>query len=259
MIKLIATDLDGTLATHEGKIPEEAFQVIRELKNQGIVFVVATGRQAASVENDFREVLDAIYVVAENGGIVKKSGEDKHITTLDKDKVVEIVTVLEKIPDIYFLVCCKDRAYQNTQEPVFDKELDKYYHSRRYKEDLKTIDEPIVKIAIYHPIDIRQEMEGLCKERWGKDFKITVSGVNWVDIGSLAINKGKAIQMIQEDLGIAPSESMAFGDYFNDVEMFGQVEYSYAMAHAIPEVKAYAKYEVPTGGVLEIVKKVYSS
>lgn len=259
MIKLIATDLDGTLATHEGKIPEEAFQVIHELYQEGIAFAVATGRQAASVENDFREVLDLIYVIAENGGVVRRCGEDVHATYIDHAKAIQVITKLETIPGINFLVCCKDRAYQNIKDHAFDQELDKYYHSRSYREDLKTVEAPIIKIAIYHPVDIRQEMEPLARQLWESHFKITVSGMHWVDIGSVAINKGKALHMLQEDLGVTKQESMAFGDYFNDLEMFEQVDHSYAMAHALPEIKACAKFEAPTGSVLDIVRKVYSS
>lgn len=259
MIKLIATDLDGTLATHEGKIPQETFSVIRELKAHNIAFAVATGRQAASVENDFREVLDLIYVIAENGGVVKKGEEDLHATYLDNEWAHRAIEALEKIQGIYFLVCCKEVAYQNTQDSTFDAELDKYYHNREYKEDLKTVDEPIIKIAIYHPIDITKDVEPMARERWSEQFKITVSGIHWVDLGALSINKGKALAMLQEDLGVTKAESMAFGDYFNDLEMFEQVDYSYAMSHALDVIKAKARFEVPTGGVLEVVRKVYSS
>ncbi len=259
MIKFIATDLDGTLADKEGRIPREAFAVIKELARRNITFAVATGRQAVSVENDFEAVKDSIYVIAENGAVIKKNGCYQHVTTLDQQKAKEVIARLEALPDAYFMVCCKDKAYQNRQVAHFDKELDKYYHARVYREDLTTIDDEIVKIAVYHPEDVTREIEGIIRTDYEDTFKILVSGKHWLDIGSPASDKGKAVAMLQEDLKITQEECMAFGDYYNDVEMLKQVKYSYAMAHALPDIKAVAREEAPTGGVLEIIKAVYSS
>lgn len=259
MIRLIATDLDGTLATHEGKIPSDAFQVIREVTQKGIVFAVATGRQTASVENDFKEVLEHIYVIAENGGVVRQNGEDVHATYLDHGQAIEVIRKLKKIPDIYFIVCCKDRAYMNRDCDLFEEEIKKYYHSRSYKADIDQIEEPIVKIAIYDPVDVTKEIEPFVIKNWGEDFLLTLSGINWLDMGSKAINKGLAVKALQEKFNITREESMAFGDYYNDVEMFKQVEHSYAMSHTLEEIKAYATYEAPTGGVLDIIRNTISS
>ena len=51
MIKLIASDLDGTLAHADGSIPKETFSCVRELEEKGIQFVVATGRQGVDAAN----------------------------------------------------------------------------------------------------------------------------------------------------------------------------------------------------------------
>lgn len=254
MIKLIATDLDGTLATHEGKIPEEAFGVISQLASKGIKFVVATGRQTATVENDFRDVLQHIYVVTENGGVVRHQEQDIHAAYLDYQKVQEVIQELLKQPDLQFVVCCKDKAYQSADTERFNKELDKYYHSREVVADLLAIQEPVIKIAIYHHEDITKEIQPFVQQKWAKDFKLTISGLNWLDMGCFSVNKGKAIEILQQDLGINKEECMAFGDYFNDVEMLAQVGHSYAMEHAPAGVKASAKYTALTGGVLQIIK-----
>jgi len=71
------------------------------------------------------------------------------------------------------------------------------------------------------------------------------------------INKGIALEKLQKSLNILPEETMAFGDYMNDIEMLSKASYSYAMENAHPFVKEMASFEAASNdsfGVLEIVK-----
>ena len=76
---------------------------------------------------------------------------------------------------------------------------------------------------------------------------------------SEGVSKGAAIQIIQESLGIGQSETMAFGDQQNDVEMLQQAAYSYAVENAKPEAKRAAKYvcgKNTEDGVLQVLKQL---
>ena len=69
------------------------------------------------------------------------------------------------------------------------------------------------------------------------------------------------MKTLQRLLGIRPEECMAFGDYFNDVELLESVGESYAMGNALDEVKAVAKYIAPTNdenGVMRVIKERFS-
>ena len=76
MIKLIASDLDGTLLK-EGSmdINPEIYDIIRKLKAKGIVFAAVSGREYDSIERVFAPVKDDIYFIAGNGGIISYQGE----------------------------------------------------------------------------------------------------------------------------------------------------------------------------------------
>ena len=56
------------------------------------------------------------------------------------------------------------------------------------------------------------------------------------------VNKGNAIKAIQDKYGITPEQSMAFGDYFNDMEMLQNCTESYCMENGHPTIKATAKH-----------------
>ena len=70
MIKLVASDLDGTLLFKGAQsLPEEIFPLIRQLKKMGILFVAASGRQYANMKKMFRPVVDDMAFISENGAL----------------------------------------------------------------------------------------------------------------------------------------------------------------------------------------------
>ena len=82
----------------------------------------------------------------------------------------------------------------------------------------------------------------------------------WLDALMPGVNKGSALKLIQEDLGILPSETIVFGDNQNDLEMMDCAELSYAVSTAREEMKAKAKGGVipsfAEDGVLAELKKL---
>lgn len=255
MIELIISDLDGTLADSHGQIPEEIFEVIEALEIKNIKFAVATGRQCATVENDFKSVLDKIYVIADNGALIKHEGSLVGVTYLNQIKAREIIDTIKEIEEIEMIISCKDTAYKMTKDQDFHEEVSKYYHSLSYVEDQSLIEEDIIKIALYNKEGISKDFEDLLRDKWAEDLSITVSGRNWVDLGSLHTSKGIAVKVLKEQLNITKENCMAFGDYFNDVSMLAEVGESYVMEHAPTEMKAYGKYIAEAGNVLEVIKE----
>jgi hydroxymethylpyrimidine pyrophosphatase-like HAD family hydrolase len=78
------------------------------------------------------------------------------------------------------------------------------------------------------------------RESWDAAYSIALGGTLWVDV--TRSNKAIGLQAMCEKLSIDPSEVMAFGDNFNDVEMLRLVGVSYAMEHSHPDVKVQAKH-----------------
>ena len=127
MIKLIVSDLDGTLALEDGSFSKETFEVIHALNKKNIKFAVATGRQGATVENDFKAVLDCIYVIADNGAMIKHQGHEIGVTYLDQQKARQVIETGKQIEGIQMIICCKDTAYNLSMDPHFEDEITKYY------------------------------------------------------------------------------------------------------------------------------------
>ena len=233
MIKLIASDIDGTLVPDgSDKINPDIFQVITQLKRQGIYFAAASGRQWKSIERLFAPVRDQIFYIAENGAYVGARGRELFAYPMKPEEVKEIIRDVRKLPDC-------------------DNEV-------KMVENLEELDETIIKISIYHQgYNAFQAAGSVMIPKWGSKLKVVTAGREWLDIMERGVNKGAALKEIQESLGILPEETMAFGDNLNDIELLERAKYSYAIGNAREEVKEAANYVADTNvndGVLKVLR-----
>lgn len=258
MIKLIATDMDGTLLDDNGKKNPEFGDVFKKLKEKNIKFVVASGRQYLKLKEDFKQYSDDIIFIADNGSIVMHKDKEIYSETMENKVVEKAIEDVRNVKDTRIVLSGKKEAYFYTHKKDIIEEIEKYYKEFTMIHDFKEIEDEILKIAIYVPEDMKGVNEKFLNSQWAKDVKISVSGEFWVDIYSKDTNKGIAIKKIQEKYGISKEETMAFGDYFNDVEMLEEAGHSYAMENAPEEFKKHAKFIAKSNqenGVLEVIKE----
>lgn len=243
MIKLIASDIDGTLIqTYPNNIlSSKLFDQIRECNEKGIQFVAASGRTYCNLKTIFLPVWRDIYFCAENGNAIFKNDELIYSLSIPNELVREIIDVVGDRKDCAqsfntpykFMLFQEPKDfvdlifYQNKTTTVIIDSYDQIY------------EENIVKMSLYVTTGDIDEITALLKEHFEDRLLITKSGGKWIDI--CLSGKGSAIRRVMADLNVKPSEAVAFGDNFNDIEMFMAVEHSFAMLNAEDEVKSYAK------------------
>ncbi|MCV6628418.1 MAG: Cof-type HAD-IIB family hydrolase [Flavobacteriaceae bacterium] len=242
-IKLIVSDLDGTLLNSNHQISERFFEQFWKLQQEGIQFVAASGRPYYSMCNDLRPIIDHIYIIAENGAIIQKPNKAIKETVFPQEQISRATQLISKIPLATPIYCTQHSAYIHQKNQASLAEVfENYYHQIHWIDDQQEIDGNIVKIAIYHPKNAEQGIYPFVKEVQ-KDLLVKISGPHWVDIAHPLANKGTALKEIQQELDIDPENTMAFGDYLNDLEMLQAANYSYAMGNAHPKIKEIAKYQ----------------
>ena len=96
MIKLIATDMDGTLLDSKKRMPADILPVIRALKEQGVSFVIASGRQYAALRRDLRELADDVIFIAENGALIMEKDEQLFIDPMAREDIPEIIAKCDR-------------------------------------------------------------------------------------------------------------------------------------------------------------------
>lgn len=241
-VKLVVTDMDGTLLNSKGEVSDRFFELYNDLKGD-IHFVAASGRQYHSIKHKLEPIFRDITIVAENGGMAKRDQEELLFTGLPESYLHSIIERARSIAHTEIILCGKNGAFIENGDPSFTDILKEYYHEFQVTNDFGSVDpSEIMKVALYHHIDSEHHIYPEVKNL-DSDLLIKVSGKHWVDISHPDANKGKAVKLIQDRMNISPEETMAFGDYNNDLEMLECAYYSYAMENAHPNVKAIARYQ----------------
>lgn len=258
-VKLIATDMDGTLLNSESQVSDRFFELFEELEKHDIHFVAASGRQYHSIVAKLQNIRDNITIIAENGAITRRREEELLITPLPGHIINETVSLLRSVEDAYIVLCGKERAYIETDNTAFLDMFKEYYYEYAQVPDLTEIkdDEPL-KIAVYS-FDGSEKNIYPHVRHLEDSLQVKVSGENWLDLSSMDANKGHALQELQKLLGIKKEETLVFGDYNNDLEMMEQAYFSYAMKNAHPNVLNTARYQTLSNdenGVEHILKKL---
>ncbi len=272
--KLIITDMDGTLLNQQREIPEAFWPVIHKLLDRGIFFAPASGRQYATLAEQFAPIIDRISVIAENGNMVVRDGEVVDATNIAPDTVRAILAAVQKFNETHtqplgLVICGQQAAYYTTPEGLcaasqakkldaYPTEVATYYHANQQVADLKQIidTDGIVKLAVFCETDVEQPVEAtdgsaaispadyLAAQAQG--LRSVVSGSNWVDLFSPEMNKGVALQRLQEHLGVSATDTIVFVDYLNDLELIDNAGRSFAMANAHPKIAELATDMAPS-------------
>ncbi|MCE9655496.1 Cof-type HAD-IIB family hydrolase [Clostridium celatum] len=256
MIKLIATDMDGTLLNSKNEIQEGFYEIFNELKEKEIIFAAASGRQYYNLLERFKGLDRYMMFIAENGTFVVYKGEELVVNPLDINLAREIIKVVRNIDNAYAILCGKNSAYIESNDERIIEQTEKYYARYEIVDDLTKVEDEVLKVAIC-------DFDGAehNSNRYFDDFRdktqVAVSGQLWLDIMAKGINKGVAIKEIQEQLGISFEETMVFGDYLNDLEMMGSAYHSYAMENAHDDLKKAARFITKSNdesGVVHAIK-----
>ena len=257
-IKFIATDMDGTLLNNNKELPADFFDVFNMLQQQGIIFAAASGRQYHSLVDTFAAIKDHMIFIAENGTYVVYQDQELHSTLIEKQDAYQMITMLRQIPDTHVVLCGKHSAYTESTSAAALQEIKNYYHSLVLTDDLLTVDDEFIKVAVLNFNSTEQHVYPVVAPRFSDSHQVVISGEIWLDFMHKDASKGAALKKLQKIFNFNSAQSMSFGDFFNDVEMLKECYHSYAMANAHPEIKKIARFIAPSNdqqGVTTIIRQ----
>lgn len=251
--------MDGTLLNPKSEVSPRFFKLFKRLKEQNIHFIAASGRQYQSILHKLQPIKDDISIIAENGGIMKHNNKEQVLLQLTAENIKEAVSLLRKIEGAYIVLCGKDRAYIECKDQAFIDRFKDYYTDYLIVDDLLEVKNDVfLKIAVFHHESSETYIWPTAKAL-GNDLQVIVSGKNWLDISHAKANKSYALDILQKELGIGKAETMAFGDYNNDLEMLELAHFSFAMENAHADVKKTARFITKSNaeeGVETIIEKL---
>ena len=264
-LRLVVTDMDGTLLDGQGRVPAGLTETVAEMRAAGIVFAPASGRQLANLRAVLGSAVEDSPLIAENGSFVVHGGEEVHSDTISAQDAEAAIATTRQLSDSGYdvgaVVACKHCAYIERSDAAFLEQTRLYYEALEIVEDLTAIAlDEVLKVAVFDFDDVENGSSQALAAAV-PHVQTVVSGLHWTDMMSAQASKGRALAALQARLGILPEQTAVFGDYLNDLDLFDHADLGFAMRNAHPGIHAAAAYTAPANtenGVLRTVAELLS-
>lgn len=268
-MKLIATDLDGTLFQPNETISKYDLEWINKAEKAGVKVVVATGRQYSSAlkilsKSNFKPD----YIITDNGSCAYSVKDNKKLCSypIKKNTIKEIIEFLESNSYPYsfssdeYIIHFKDivnrltgefnrnkniipdldRIHLDSLAELFERESNGTMLIDSY-EDILNLDMDLFNITAFS-FDSNRIKDGISKASKIKGVNVVSSAYNNFEFQNHETSKGAALSFLANHLNISLEDTMAIGDNYNDMSMFEHAYHSVAMGNSNDEIKKICKY-----------------
>lgn len=266
MVKLIATDMDGTLLNSAHEISEENIKAIQYAQSKGVTVAIATGRAFYEANTPVKPTGLKVPFICLNGAEVRDEDFNIIYTSKLNNEQIKRITNILKQHDLYYQVYTSARIYTEDKEKDLQIYIDiaeKMGHTPDVEKIRRSIQKRIDNGSLkeVQSYDEIYERDGeivlkflafssnldkidAAKEALASYNSLAVSSSSRgnIEITHNDAQKGIALQAICEQLNITMDEVMAIGDNLNDVSMLERAKYSFAMSNGAEEVKQVAKF-----------------
>jgi Cof subfamily protein (haloacid dehalogenase superfamily) len=257
MIKLIVTDLDGTLLNDNHDVPERFWGIAERLFKKGIKLGIATGRPHFSITENFGSIMNHLYAISDNGSLIIHDKTELLSKPLPPHEIEALVIAARSVSNAWPILCGKDIWYLEDSDSMLIEKILIYHKNFKIVDDLTKVDDDILKMSVCDIMGAEQNSYPYFKQ-FENRLKIAVGGAIWLDITCTDANKGEAVQVLQQLNGIKPDETLVFGDFMNDYEMMKAATFSYAMKNAYPKIIEVANFVTEKDnnedGILDVIE-----
>lgn len=247
MIKLIVSDLDGTLLHKHQTIRPEDREALHEAQRQGVTVAFASGRMQPEIEQVMKEMGLKLHTISQNGAYVHTSaGELIRHNAFERNLILSLTEAAAGMPFVTVLA---------GPDHYIVKEMDERASLLK-----KRLLAPLVEISDLHDrlgrelvcgkisymgdaAELRKLGDGLL-QTYGDDIDVYISDSDCLDVMPRISSKGAGLTTLLEYLRLKPEETLCIGDAFNDISMFKVTPHSFAMAASHPEVRQHASRTV---------------
>ena len=239
-VKLIASDMDGTLLDENGQVPPETFDLILALRERGVRFVASSGRRYDRLCDFFSPVKDRMDFVASNGAQVFADGVQIDREVYSHLAIRRLAKTVAMFPNMHLALFDRTKSYLLDDEDQFVREVDKDLPNVERIYELPSPQVSIIKASIFCDDGNVMDNAYVLQRELGGLFTFAPSGSSYIDAMQPGISKASGIAQVMEYHGIDASEVMAFGDAMNDYEIIRFVGTGCAMANGRPALRAVA-------------------
>ena len=266
-IKLIATDMDGTILDSQGLLDLPRLEkILDRLEEKGIRFVIATGNEIHRVRQLLGHLTDRVVLIVANGAKIFENNQLIQVETWDNELVEKALTFFKgQECQNQFVITSMNGGF--VKEGTIFTQLDKFmtpemielfYQRMNFVEELHPeLFGGVLKMSLVVGEDRTDQVQEDFNQVFNGHVQAVSSGYGCLDIIQDGIHKAWALQELLKRWNIKSEEIMAFGDSENDVEMLELAGIAYAMENADEKAKAVATDIAPAnsqGGVYQVLE-----
>lgn len=261
---LIISDLDNTLLNAKSGIPNFNIEMINKFTELGGKFTVATGRSTESVAHYVDNIKLTTPAIVYNGAIIydynSKVILSKTVLPKSTSKILNIImnnfkdVGIEIMCDNYRLYIIQENEY--THQHVSDENLS-YINA-----DLENITNNWIKVLFADKNENLLMLKQFCEDMNDDSVEFVMTNDIYFEIMPKDVSKGKALKKLCELVDIDIENTIAIGDYYNDIEILKTAGLSACVANAPDEIKDICNAIVPScmeGGVGHLISQVILS
>ena len=263
-VRLLATDLDGTLFGPDHTVSDETTRALRLAADHGVEIVVATGRSHWSAVPRLEHLECIRWIICSNGATVFDTAAREVVLrrALTTDQSVAVIDgLLDEFPSVGFAWESPDGIF-HTDRWVANRRAagGKFGVTQRPTRQLRVDAEAIVKLMAAHDELTEYAWLDAVSPHVPDELSVSTSGAAFVEVTGPNANKGDAVRLLCEELGVDRGATIAFGDHANDLGMLRWAGTGYAMGGADRRIRAAADATAPTNadhGVAQVLNYLF--
>ena len=270
-IKLIVSDIDGTLVNNNGDLSPQTIQIVKKLQEKDILFSLASQRVHSSIVPLAKQLNIKIPLISLNGTLIQ---DVKGKVVLNKSIIDEkYVKKALKFAETYYVkiaLCYNDEIIYTEDNSVIKDFMTRlgttYTLVKSYDDHMNNVLEIIMS---GNDRKVMKHIQGKMQPPFGLFLKVkyyrsqTFQGVFNIEIIRKGVSKRTGLKMLTKYLNISKDEVMVFGDWYNDRDLFQFGGTNIALENAVDELKEMADYVTDKsnddGGVGEFLKMFYDT
>ena len=241
-IKIVATDIGGTLTRDDGSLSKFTIETLRSLQGRGIIIALATGYNKEMTDDIASQISDKVITIIQNGAIIFDGKELLETNYLDKDIALKVVEFFESKGFSPILFSGLDNDCK-----TYYKRVSENFRPRKSFIEVSELNGLLltdpVEVSLWEESEAVLECKKEAEELFGDAWNVTASiqkTRSWLEVLNPKATKVHALLSVMDKKGIKPDDVIYFGDNYNDVECLEAVKYPIVMSNGLPEVKALA-------------------
>lgn len=274
LIKMIALDLDGTLAQNNHEVLPETRDALEALHDSGVEVVIATGRRYRSTRFVIDNLGFEVFAVCNGGALVKTPTlETLHETTFNQSQLASLVDIARGL-DIA-LIAQRDAHSRGGPDFVIDDQAPWSAATSHYfkdnlqwssKGDLAKQPEEFLVAALHGEERELRSFADAVQRQFPNDFTALVvpfhsTGQHYCEVTQTHVDKWHGLGALCRHFDIAGEQLCTVGDELNDLPMLTAATHSFAMGNGNPEVQKQARFTCgahDANGILEVIDYIRS-